>query len=242
MNWHAQFQKQAGWTTDLRAYLFEKAGLGTASRVLEVGCGSGAILAETRPPAPLHGLDLNLPRLREARFHAPGARLLCADALSLPYPDESFEVVFCHYLLLWVSDPLVALREMRRVTRQNGHVLALAEPDYSQRVDEPPELVPLGRLQNQALEAQGADPFVGGRLAELFARAGIRLVETGPLATGPGRSGEDEWEVIEADLRHLPLEAEVIQSYENLHRLAVLEGKRVLRVPTYFAWGRINHV
>jgi SAM-dependent methyltransferase len=242
MNWHAQFQKQARWTAELRAYLFDKAGLGTASRVLEVGCGTGVILAETRSPAPPHGLDLSLARLREARGNAPGALLLCADALSLPYPDESFEVVFCHYLLLWVGDPLKALGEMRRVTRPGGHILALAEPDYSQRVDEPPGLVPLGQLQNRALIAQGADPFTGGRLAELFDRAGIRLVETGPLATGPGRGREDEWEVIEADLGHIPVEAGVIQKFKSQHRLAVLEGKRVLRVPTYFAWGQINHV
>jgi ubiquinone/menaquinone biosynthesis C-methylase UbiE len=238
MNWHTQFQKQARWTADLRAYLFDKAGLGTASRVLEVGCGTGAILSETRSPAPPHGLDLNLARLREARINAPGAVLLCADGLSLPYPAHSFDIVFCHYLLLWVNDPLGALGEMRRVSRPGGVILALAEPDYSQRVDEPPELIPLGRLQNEALTAQGADPFIGGRLAELFDKAGITLLETGPLATGPGRSGEDEWAVIESDLGHIPVEAGVIQKFKEQHRLAVLEGKRVLRVPTYFAWGK----
>ena len=46
INWHARFLQQAAWTRDLRTYLFERAGLAQAQRVLEVGCGTGAILSE----------------------------------------------------------------------------------------------------------------------------------------------------------------------------------------------------
>jgi ubiquinone/menaquinone biosynthesis C-methylase UbiE len=45
MNWHNRFLQQAGWTRDLRTYLFAQAGIERARRVLEVGCGTGAVLA-----------------------------------------------------------------------------------------------------------------------------------------------------------------------------------------------------
>ena len=150
MDWHARYTQQANWTRELRDYLFKRIGLTTAERALEVGCGTGAILSEIQTQS-LHGLDILPAALMEARVHAPAARLTRGDALSLPYPNECFEIVFCHFLLLWVSDPHRALGEMKRVTQPGGYVLALAEPDYSARVDEPTELASLGRWQTESL-------------------------------------------------------------------------------------------
>lgn len=242
MNWHDRYAQQARWTRDLRAYLFDKAGLANARRVLEVGCGTGAILSSMTTSASIHGLDLSRAALAEARIHAPGVFLANADALSLPYADFTFDITFCHFLLLWVRDPLTAVREMARVTRPGGHVLALAEPDYSARVDKPESLALLGRWQADALRAQGADASFGARLADTFARAGIEIVETGSLQKSrsealPGER-EKEWAVIEADLA-----ASV--SGEDIHKMKLIDeeawarGERVLYVPTYFVWGRV---
>lgn len=181
MNWHQRYSQQASWTRGLRNYLFEKAGLQNARRVLEVGCGTGAILAELSTPASLHGLDLDPNALTECRVHAPAAFLTRGDALALPFPDECFDIVYCHFLLLWVNNPLQAVSELKRVTRRSGSILALAEPDYTDRVDKPDELAQLGYWQTKSLQRQGADPSFGRRLAETFDQAGIRLMETGPI-------------------------------------------------------------
>lgn len=242
MDWHTRFLQQAGWTGDLRAYLFERAGLGQARRVLEVGCGTGAILAGLQTSAAVHGLDLEPARLPEARRHALEAAFVCGDALALPYPAGAFDLVFCHFLLLWVGDPLAALHEMKRVTRPGGNVLALAEPDYDARLDEPPALAPLGRWQAGALRRQGADPGLGGRLAELFHRAGLPPLETGSLQGGgkrplsPGER-ELEWAVLEADLAG-SVPAREIRRLKRLDEAAWKNGERILHVPTFFAWGR----
>jgi SAM-dependent methyltransferase len=242
MDWHARYIQQARWTRSLRNYLFEKAGLDRARRVLEVGCGTGAILSDLKTPASLHGLDLARAALSEARLHAPSATLANADALSLPYADFTFDITFCHFLLLWVRDPLQAAREMMRVTRPNGFILALAEPDHTARIDLPESLAPLGQWQTESLRMQGADVSFGARLADTFARAGIEVIETGTIQREGGEASRGEWEmewaVIEADLA-ASVPDEDIQRMKSLDEKARVRGERVLHVPTYFVLGRV---
>lgn len=241
MEWHKRFVQQATWTSELRRYLFKRAGMQAAGRVLEVGCGTGAILTGLSAGAAIHGLDREPARLAEARRYAPQATLACGNALWLPYASGVFEITFCHYLLLWVPDPLQALREMKRVTRPGGSILALAEPDYSGRVDKPDELAALGRWQAESLLRQGADPGLGSHLAELFRLAGIRPVETGSLQregkrpAGPAER-ELEWAVLEADLAGM-VPAKEIQRLRRLDEAAWQRGERVLYVPTYWMLG-----
>ncbi|HEY5270869.1 MAG TPA: methyltransferase domain-containing protein [Anaerolineales bacterium] len=261
MDWHSRFLQQAAWTRDLRVYLFERAGLTRARRVLEVGCGTGAILSSLATPAAVHGLDLEPARLVEARVQVPSAALVCGNALALPYPSRAFDITFCHFLLLWVHNPLLALLEMKRVTRPGGAVLALAEPDYDSRVDKPAALAPLGRWQAESLRRQGADPGLGRRLAPLFRQAGIQPIETGTLQGSPGSSevvpvpargtgcgdGERlpasaerdlEWAVLEDDLAGW-VPAQEVRRMKLLDEQAWERGERVLHVPTYFAWGEV---
>jgi ubiquinone/menaquinone biosynthesis C-methylase UbiE len=238
MNWHTRYLQQAKWTRNLRTYLFEQAGLTNARRVLEVGCGTGAILRELATPATLHGLDLESAALAECRIYTSAVSLTRGDGNSLPYPDKSFDIVYCHFLLLWVNDPLQVVREMARVGRC---VLALAEPDYSQRVDEPVTLKPLGEWQTESLRRQGANPVFGAMLAETFYQAGINLIETGPIqGQAVMRSAEDwknEWDVLNADLEGIAPVKE-IQKMKYLDEIARKHGERTLHVPTYFAWGK----
>ena len=62
MEWHKRFVQQAAWTRELRLYLFKRAGMPVARRVLEVGCGTGAILSGLTTRAVVHGLDRELAR------------------------------------------------------------------------------------------------------------------------------------------------------------------------------------
>lgn len=242
MDWHKRYLQQAGWTRDLRAYLFEKTGAKAADGILEVGCGTGAVLSLVESPAALYGVDIDSHALTQCRANAVRAILTRGDGLALPYASGAFDIVFCHYLLLWVSDPLQAVLEMKRVTRAGGHVLALAEPDHESRIDKPDELKPLGTWQVDSLKRQGADLGFGARLAEVFFQAGIHLHETGPIQNVKSDSSADEldieWAVIESDLAGM-VEGKKIQRLKSLDAAARQRGERVLHVPTYFAWGQV---
>lgn len=240
-NWHKRYSQQANWTAELRGYIFEQLGLEKNTRLLEIGCGTGAILEQMHTPA--FGLDLQLAPLQEAKERAPTSPLTCADTISLPYADSSFDMVFSHFLWLWLPNPQAALAEMMRITRAGGHIIAFAEPDYTQRVDKPATLEKLGVWQRDALQKQGADPAMGAKLAELFHGAGMQIVETGAISISERSSfdlsdWELEWDTLESDLAaHIP--AKQIQQMKELDLNAWLAGKRVLHVPTHYLWARI---
>ena len=241
MDWHRRYLQQAGWTHNLRAYLFKQVGLNETSRVLEVGCGTGAILSGVPEHPFLHGLDIDPEALAQCRAHIPTASLVRGNALHLPYQDKTFDVLFCHFLLLWVDDPLQVLLEMRRLAKTGASILAFAEPDYTGRIDAPPELAPLGRWQAESLRRQGADPGIGSRLADLFFRAEIELVETGTIQGAEHEPSmedwETEWAVLESDLAGFVPDKD-LRKMKRLDQEARARGERVLQVPKYFAWGR----
>jgi len=242
-DWHAWFSVQAGWTAATREWLYGQVGLERVAAALEVGCGTGVLVGGLvrRIAGRVVGLDLDAAMLAFARREA-AARWVQGDAHALPFADGAFDLVVCHYLLLWLADAGRAVREMARVTATGGAVLACAEPDYGGRIDHPPELVEAGHLQAEALRRQGADPAVGRRLGELFAGAGLQTtvgVMGGcwELPASPGADWEAEQAMRERDLRGW-LKAEELERLRHLERQAVLEGRRMLYVPTFYALGR----
>ena len=241
-DWHTWFSTQAAWTRQTRLWLYRQAGLSRADAVLEVGCGTGVIAEELAhlSSACVVGLDLDARMLAFARRRRNGVTYVRGDVHALPFPDGTFDIVVCHYLLLWLADPVRGVCEMARV---GGCVLACAEPDYGGRVDHPPELVPLGRLQAESLRRQGAEPEMGRRLGEIFSAAGLRTT-VGAMA---GRwnlpdcldeSGfEAEWRMREHDLVGL-VSPEEMQRLRSVDRQAMADGRRILFVPTFYALGR----
>lgn len=102
----------------------------TGRRVLDVGCGDGAVLRDLlrygADERDLHGLDLLPGRVERARALLPGAQIEVGDAQTLAFEDESFDVVLGFTLLSSVMDPKArqaVAGEMRRVTKRGGIVV-----------------------------------------------------------------------------------------------------------------------
>lgn len=249
LEWHNRFSQQSTWTRELRDYLFSRAGLDTSKRLLDVGCGTGAVKVDFKPETSFafHGLDINYKFLNITRLNLPFAYLTQGDGHALPFASKIFDIVFCHYLLLWVSDPFKVISEMVRITRKGGSVLALAEPDYGGRIDFPHQLEHLGYLQTQALKYQGADVNMGRKLGKIFSKVGMEKIEIGILG-GQWRkplSQEDinlEWAVLRSDLIHFQehnLSEEALSVLQKIDSTAWENRERILFVPTFYAWGRV---
>lgn len=110
--------------------LVEVARLQPGERVLDVACGTGVVtrLAAARVGAAdtVAGLDVNPGMLAVARSQtSPDISIDWheASAESMPFPDETFDVVLCQMALQFIPNKLAALREMRRVLDSGGRAL-----------------------------------------------------------------------------------------------------------------------
>lgn len=242
---HRRYRQQAAWTRSVRDWFWQSSGLSPTARVLEVGCGTGALLEDLRQEQRVNafGLDKDLEVLTFARNMSPANPMVCGDGHTLPLRTASCDAVICHFLLLWVADPAAILREMRRVTRPSGWVAAFGEPDYSARIEYPPPFERLGKLQASALTQRCARVDIGRQLPGLFASAGLTEVQSGVLG-GAWKAGDQleeselEWETLAHDLRGEIPEAD-LRLLKELDIHARAEGSRVQFVPTFYAFGRV---
>jgi len=106
----------------LARWLIDELPLQRARRVLDLGCGLGALLTHLREVAPraaIVGLD------RAEGMVALGSRdfpLLVGDATNLPFADECFDAVVMAFILFYLPRPATGLTEARRVLRPDGRI------------------------------------------------------------------------------------------------------------------------
>lgn len=198
----------------------------SGQRILDVGCGTGT--AEVRlsrlriSQIQVVAVDLIADRVAEARAtaqaHNIDATFAAADACALPFADASFDSAFCIAVLQHIRDVPRAVRELARVTRPGGRVVAV-EPDNAGRY-----FYSSSQAGQQAYEAAGrffaalaaargdrTDPTVGPKLPPLFAESGITPtdvqlfpVSRAQLGTPPKTVWEARRRVIEAASARAP--------------------------------------
>lgn len=240
---HQRYLLQTKWTLENRHRLYSLARLDSASRVLEVGSGTGAITHELNAihSVSAYGIDIDPQVVAFAHAIDKPSQYVIGDGGTLPYPDGCFDISLCHFLLLWVRKPLQVLTQMRRVTKPEGAILALAEPDYGGRIDYPEDLELVGDLQAEGLRRQGADPLMGRKLRMLFTEVDLENIHVGVLG-GQWHGIPDEMTIdseIQALIRDVAgyvtdLE---LDEFISANQVAWSRGHRLLFVPTFYACG-----
>ena len=141
---------------------------------LSVGCGPGVFLRElagSHPEIDVAGVDLSRSRVRDAEQRLrglPNARACTGDVLALPFEANTFDLVFCRFLMEYLPDKLRAVQEMARVCSPGGKIL-LQDLD-GQLVWHFPEDAELQLATERVLShlaSTGFDPFVGRKLFSL---------------------------------------------------------------------------
>jgi len=182
------------WQDELVPALYRHLGVKPGITIIDVGCGSGFFTRlfakglEGRGKA--IGVDIDDKLLYSARELAESEGLLSlmefkrGSVYRLPFPDNFADVVVCHTLLYILGEPLRGLREMARVAKPHGRVVAI-EPDYRGCVIYNPFNEKYDKLAyrvNDAVvgvfkEIYGADLCIGPKLPTIFAKAQLKQIE-----------------------------------------------------------------
>jgi SAM-dependent methyltransferase len=183
----ARLQRQAEELAADSAALLDRVGLRPGQAAIDLGCGPRGILdllaERVAPGGRVVGLDSDPAHAAMAAEFAAargldGVQIITADARSTGLPAGCFDVVHARTLLVNLAEPAQAAAEMIRLARPGGWV-ASAEPDTEHALCYPPHPA-FDRLRDiftVAFRRNGADPWIGRRVPELFRRAGLDQVE-----------------------------------------------------------------
>jgi SAM-dependent methyltransferase len=189
-----------GFSRQLAPQMADLAGVMEGRRVLDVGCGTGALTGELVRrvgAASVSAVDPSADFVAAARARYPGVDVRVSSAEALPFADRSFDATCAQLVVHFMTDPVRGIAEMARVTRHAGAVVACVWDHGGES--------PLGPFWHAAHEVvPGADDQQGragvreGHLAELFRAAGLADVRSGSIrATVVHGTFEEWWSIFE---------------------------------------------
>jgi SAM-dependent methyltransferase len=155
-------------------------------QLLDVGCGPGTITADFArrvSPGRVCGIDSAGDAVDAARRDHADVDFATGDVYQLEFEDASWDIVHAHQVLQHLSNPVAALKEMRRVARPGG-IVAARDSDYASFTWYPTDdrLERWLVLYQEIARANGGEPDAGRRLLSWAQQAGFGRVETSASA------------------------------------------------------------
>ena len=186
------------YSAQLAPQLADYAGVHAGQRVIDVGCGPGAltaVLADRLGSANLCAIDPSESFVAAVRARLPGVDARLASAERLPWADGTFDAALAQLVVHFMSDPVAGLAEMARVVRSGGIVAACV---WDHAGEHGPLSVFWQAARDLDVEVKDESLLAGareGHLAELFVAAGLLLVDdTALVATVSHLSFAEWWE------------------------------------------------
>jgi ubiquinone/menaquinone biosynthesis C-methylase UbiE len=180
----------------LSPQLANLAGIRAGQRVLDVGCGPGAltsVLVSRLGPDAVAAVDPSEPFVSAARARYPGVEVQQASAERLPFLDRAFDAALAQLVVHFMADPIAGLTEMARVTRRGGVVAASV---WDHAGDQGPLSVFWQAARTLDPNVHDESKLAGareGHLAELFEAAGLRQIEQTVLSASLEHASFEEW-------------------------------------------------
>lgn len=172
------------------------AGVAASQRVLDVGCGPGALTRElTRRVGAdaVTAVDPSETFVAATRERLPGVTVERAPAEHLPFADGSFDATLAQLVVHFMSDPVGGLREMARVTRPGGVVAACVWDHAGGGGPLSPFWDAVHVLDAEAPDESGLAGAREGHLRELLEAAGLEDVQETALAVTVEHPTFEEW-------------------------------------------------
>jgi SAM-dependent methyltransferase len=184
------------YSVPLAPRLADFAGVTGGQRVLDVGCGPGALTTElvARLGAEnVSAADPSEPFVEAARARHPGVEVRRAAAEELPYDADTFDAALAQLVVHFMADPVAGLGEMGRVTQPGGAVAACVWDHAGGHGPLSTFWEAAHELGDDVVDESRLAGARAGHLTELFEAAGLRDVEEDAISVRVEHPTFDEW-------------------------------------------------
>jgi SAM-dependent methyltransferase len=184
------------YSTLLAPQFANLARVGSGQRVIDVGCGPGALtteLVERLGASNVAAVDPSESFVVAARERHPGVDVQESPAETLPFADGIFDAALAQLVVHFMADPVQGLTEMGRVARAGGVVAACVWDHAGKQTPLAPFWQAVRELDP---DEEGEGSFAGageGQLTELFHEAGLREIEETALPVRLEHATFEEW-------------------------------------------------
>ena len=180
----------------LSGQMADLAGVRAGLRVLDVGCGPGALTSElvSRTGASnVAAVDPSRPFVEAARTRHRGVDVRQASAEGLPFEDDAFDAALAQLVVHFMTEPVRGIGEMARVVRPGGSV-ATCVWDHAGGMGPLGLFWKLARTLDSTVADESTLPGVReGDLSRLFREAGLRRIESTVLSADLEHPDFDAW-------------------------------------------------
>jgi ubiquinone/menaquinone biosynthesis C-methylase UbiE len=196
----ARLQRQAEELAPESEWLLDQLVLRPGQAAIDLGCGPRGVIdmlaARVGPKGRVVGLDADPTHIELATQFVterglPMVEIVQGDARQSGLPAGSFDVVHARTLLINVPEPSAVAEEMARLAKPGGWVASM-EPDTEHWLCHPPHeaLERIAELFLPVFSRNGADPYIGRRVAGMLRQAGLEDVglQCRAHAVAPGSS------------------------------------------------------
>ena len=185
-----RLESQAASYANILTQEFKLLNLKPKMKVLDAGCGSGAItrmMAKIVHPETVVGMDIDPVFIDEAGKIAKSngvenIRFDIGNIDKMEYGDEAFDLTYCRLVLMHVNDPVRTVSEMKRVTKKDGFVAASDnEDDLMTGYPDAPAFWSLWKKYGERQARKGTNRHIGRELYSIFVRAGLSSISVHPM-------------------------------------------------------------